>query len=305
MPLKTPCALRVEFRLILPFSYMKIFREVAQLADWRKTCRELSVGFVPTMGALHQGHLSLIERAKSENDLTVCSIFVNPTQFNNADDLKHYPRMPERDLDMLRAAGCDAVFMPDEAVMYPVPPQMRLNFGFLEEVMEGAHRPGHFNGVGLVVSKLFHMVQPDRAYFGQKDLQQFLIIKRLVTDLSFPVQLVCCPVVREADGLAMSSRNMRLSPKARQQAPALYRTLEEAKKRILNGENPQKVCTELAQKLNESGWFHVEYLSFVDAENLGEVRLPKNGEIYALCIAAFLDGVRLIDNVVFPYNPND
>jgi pantoate--beta-alanine ligase len=278
---------------------MKLFRHAAELMQWRRENRLLSVGFVPTMGALHNGHISLIEKAKSENPLVVCSIFVNPTQFNNADDLKHYPRTPERDLDMLRAAGCDAVFMPDEAVMYPVSPQMRLNFGNLEEVMEGAHRPGHFNGVGLVVSKLFHMVQPDRAYFGQKDLQQFLIIKRLVADLSFPVQLVCCPVVREPDGLAMSSRNVRLSAEARLQAPALYRALTEAQQRIIQGENPQPVCSEITQRLNETGIFSVEYLTLADTETLANVQSPQAGKEYALCIAAFLDGVRLIDNVVF------
>lgn len=278
---------------------MKLFRHAAELMQWRRENRLLSVGFVPTMGALHNGHISLIKKAKSENPLVVCSIFVNPTQFNNADDLKRYPRTPEQDLAMLAAAGCDAVFMPDEAEMYPAPPQMRLNFGNLEEVMEGAHRPGHFNGVGLVVSKLFHMVQPDRAYFGQKDLQQFLIIKRLVADLSFPVQLVCCPVVREADGLAMSSRNVRLSADARLQAPALYRALTEAQQRIAQGENPQTVCSEITRRLNETGIFSVEYLTLADTETLASVQSPQAGMEYALCIAAFLDGVRLIDNVVF------
>ncbi|WP_250631057.1 pantoate--beta-alanine ligase [Rhodoflexus caldus] len=278
---------------------MKLFRHAADLIEWRRENRLLSVGFVPTMGALHNGHISLIEKAKSENPLVVCSIFVNPTQFNNADDLKRYPRTPEQDLAMLAAAGCDVVFMPDEAEIYPAAPQMQLNFGNLEEVMEGSHRPGHFNGVGLVVSKLFHMVQPDRAYFGQKDLQQFLIIKRLVADLSFPVQLVCCPVVREADGLAMSSRNVRLSAEARLQAPALYRALTEAQQRITQGENPQMVCSEITRRLNETGIFSVEYLTLADTETLASVQSPQAGMEYALCIAAFLDGVRLIDNVVF------
>ncbi|WP_448519733.1 pantoate--beta-alanine ligase [Rhodoflexus sp.] len=278
---------------------MKIFRQAAELTQWRNANRHLSVGFVPTMGALHRGHISLIEQAKAENPLVICSIFVNPTQFNNANDLKHYPRTLEQDIAMLTAAGCDAVFLPDEAEMYPTRPQMQLNFGNLEQVMEGAHRPGHFNGVGLVVSKLFHMVQPDRAYFGQKDLQQFLIIKRLVNDLSFPVQLVCCPVIREEDGLAMSSRNMRLSTEARQYAPTLFRALVAAKERILQEESPDEVCAEIVQKLNETGVFSVEYLTLADTESLVTVRQPQKGKEYALCIAAFLDGVRLIDNVVF------
>lgn len=278
---------------------MQILRHAAELTQWRDANRQRSVGFVPTMGALHNGHISLIEQAKSENLLVICSIFVNPTQFNNADDLKRYPRTPDQDLAMLAAAGCDAVFIPNEAEIYSSRPQMRLHFGNLEEVMEGAHRPGHFNGVGLVVSKLFHMVQPDRAYFGQKDLQQFLIIKRLVTDLSFPVMLVCCPIIREVDGLAMSSRNVRLSAEARLQAPALYRSLVEAQERISRGENPQVVCGEITQHLNETGVFSVEYLALADTESLATVSTPQQGSEYALCIAAFLDGVRLIDNLVF------
>lgn len=281
------------------FSYMQIFRQAAELIQWRNANRQRLVGFVPTMGALHNGHISLIEKAKSENLLVVCSIFVNPTQFNNADDLKRYPRTPEKDLALLAAAGCDVVFMPDETEMYRSRPQMQLHFGHLEEVMEGAHRPGHFNGVGIIVSKLFHIVQPDYAYFGQKDLQQFLIIKRLVTDLSFPVTLVCCPTIREADGLAMSSRNVRLSAEARLQAPALYRALTEAKERVIKGENPQLVCDEIAQRLNETGVFSVEYLALADTENLTTVSVPEQDKEYALCIAAFLDGVRLIDNLVF------
>jgi pantoate--beta-alanine ligase len=278
---------------------MQVFRHVAELMRWRNANRQLSVGFVPTMGALHNGHISLIKKAKSDNPLVICSIFVNPTQFNDADDLKHYPRSPEQDLIMLETAGCDAVFMPDEAEMYGSRPRLQLHFGDLEKVMEGAHRPGHFNGVGLVVSKLFHMVQPDYAYFGQKDLQQFLIIKQLVTDLSFPVTLVCCPIVREPDGLAMSSRNMRLNPTARKQAPALYRALTEAKERITKGEHPLSVCKEIAKRLNETGHFSVEYLVLANTENLSEVSQPQVGQEYALCIAAFLDNVRLIDNLVF------
>ena len=177
------------------------------------------------MGALHEGHITLIEKAKQENDVVVSSIFVNPAQFNNPDDLARYPRTLEEDCQKLEAAGCDMVFTPPSTKCTPNQPMLRLNFGELETVMEGAFRPGHFNGVGIVVAKLFNIVQADRAYFGQKDLQQVAVIRRLIRDLSFPVELIRCPTVREADGLAMSSRNRNLTPEEREQAPALFQAL--------------------------------------------------------------------------------
>ncbi|MCS6967695.1 MAG: pantoate--beta-alanine ligase [Cytophagales bacterium] len=280
---------------------MKVYHKVSDLRAWRGSVGNLSIGLVPTMGALHAGHLSLVERSKAENQLTVCSIFVNPIQFNDAQDLKNYPRTPEEDLTLLKAAGCEVVFMPDEKEMYPAPVRMRLYFGALEEVMEGAHRPGHFNGVGIVVSKLFNIVEPTRAYFGQKDFQQYLIIKRLVEDLSYPIELVCCPIVRQADGLALSSRNMRLSPQGRKQAPALYQALQEAKQRILQGESPKQVCSHISDKLNSTGWFQVNYLTLADSQTLMEVSHPQPNSEYVLCIAASIEGVRLIDNLLFTF----
>lgn len=257
-----------------------------------------TLGLVPTMGALHAGHISLIERSRQDNDRTICSIFVNPTQFNNPSDLQKYPRTLEADQLLLEKAGCDAVFAPANEVMYPQPPSLRLDFGRLEQVMEGQFRPGHFNGVGLVVSKLFHLIKPDQAYFGQKDLQQFLIIRQLVNDLSFDLQLVRCPIVREPDGLAMSSRNRRLDPEQRQKAPHIYRALTKAKEMLLAGK-PVSAAKMAVQTdfLNQAG-LRLEYFEVVDEESLQSVENIREHAQVALCIAAYLGEVRLIDNLL-------
>ncbi|MFT7247810.1 MAG: pantoate--beta-alanine ligase, partial [Arcticibacterium sp.] len=196
---------------------MKIFHTISETKDFIKAKRkeDLSIGFVATMGALHEGHVSLVNKARQDNDIVLCSIFVNPTQFDNQEDLKKYPRTLETDTALLKKADCDIIFAPSSDEMYNAVPKLKLDFGNLEHVMEGEFRPGHFNGVATVVSKLFHIVNPDRAYFGLKDLQQVAILNRLVKDLSFDLELISCPIIRERDGLAMSSRNTRLSPKAR------------------------------------------------------------------------------------------
>ncbi|MEZ0611014.1 pantoate--beta-alanine ligase [Fibrella sp. WM1] len=258
-----------------------------------------TIGFVPTMGALHPGHLALVERARQECDLVVVSIFVNPTQFNNPEDLAKYPRTLEQDSAQLESVGTDVLFSPSVAEMYPHPATLRLDFGDLETVMEGASRPGHFNGVGLVVSKLFHMVQPDRAYFGQKDLQQVAVIRRLVRDLSFPIELIRCDTVREADGLAMSSRNVRLSPEERTQAPALFEALTLAKSKLLAGETPQEANVVVATYLAARPAFTLDYIEVVNADTLQPVEELQAPGQTALCLAAQLGPVRLIDNVVF------
>ena len=188
----------------------------------------LKVGFVPTMGALHEGHLSLINRAKKDNDIVVSSVFVNPIQFNNPTDLEKYPRTPERDIEKLEQAGCDAVFMPSVDEMYPEKVEEHYDFGDLERVMEGACRPRHFNGVAIVVRKLFEIVTPDRAYFGEKDFQQLAIIKKMVQNLNMNLEIVPCPIIRENDGLAMSSRNVRLNETERAIAPQIFATLNDA-----------------------------------------------------------------------------
>ncbi|WP_373511364.1 pantoate--beta-alanine ligase [Persicitalea sp.] len=258
-----------------------------------------TLGLLPTMGALHNGHLELMRRAVAENDLTVASIFVNPLQFNNPDDLTKYPRTLDEDCAMLEAAGCDLVFAPSAEDMYAQPPTLKLDFGQLEHVMEGAFRPGHFNGVGIVVARLFHIVQPDRAYFGQKDLQQVAVVRRLVEDLAFPLELVVCPTVREADGLAMSSRNRRLNPQERVLAPLIFRTLSEAKERLLAGQTVADVKQRVREQFARQPEFSLEYFEVADARSLQPVAATLSDGQTALCIAANLGAVRLIDNVLF------
>ena len=256
-----------------------------------------TVGFVPTMGALHEGHLHLIRASVSENDITVCSIFVNPTQFNNAEDFRLYPRIEEQDALMLKAADCDILFMPSAAEMYPATAKVHFNFGELESVMEGAHRPGHFNGVALIVSKLFHIVQPHRAYFGQKDLQQYAIIRQLVTDLNFNLELVRYPIVREEDGLAMSSRNRRLTPEQREIAPQLHHALVLAKNMLPNYSLLQ-IKNAVADYLNDYPEIRLEYFEIVDSVSLQPINELEGPQEVALCLAAFLGEIRLIDNIV-------
>jgi len=267
------------------------------LAAYRR--QDQTVGFVPTMGALHEGHLSLLRIARAQNDRTVCSIFVNPTQFNNPDDLARYPRTLEADLAMLEAEGCDLVFAPAVAEMYLDQPQLRLHFGELELVMEGAFRPGHFNGVGLIVAKLFNQVQPDRAYFGQKDLQQVAVVKRLIRDLSFPLELVRCPTLREADGLALSSRNRLLTPEERAQAPALHEALRLAEQLLLEEQPVEAAKAAVHQFLATRPAFQLEYIEIANADTLQPVPQVQAPGMTAICIAAGLGKVRLIDNLVF------
>ncbi len=212
---------------------MQIFKTRATLADRveEHKGRGRVVGMVPTMGALHEGHLSLVRLAKSRCDIVVVSIFVNPTQFNDPEDLKRYPRTPEADAKLLEAEGCDILFLPTVEEIYPEPDTRVFDFGYIGEVMEGAKRPGHFNGVAQVVSRLFTIVKPDVAFFGRKDFQQIAIVKSMVKQLHFNIEIVSCPIVREEDGLAMSSRNALLDPAGRAAAPQIYRTLQMAVER--------------------------------------------------------------------------
>ena len=269
-----------------------------------ETCRHLdgfrksdkTLGFVPTMGALHQGHIELIRRSCRENDMTACTIFVNPIQFNNPEDLAKYPRTIETDLEMLREAGCDLVFVPTVEEMYPGPVTEKYDFGPLEKVMEGAHRPGHFNGVAIVVKKLLDIIQPNRAYFGEKDFQQLRIIQSLVKIKAMPVEIVPCPIVREADGLAMSSRNRRLSEAERANAPEIYQTLLMAAKlvRVRTVDEVKNIC---AENLTKKG-FVVDYFEIADIETLQPVDDWNDSPGVIACVAAFLGSVRLIDNMI-------
>ncbi|WP_345166687.1 pantoate--beta-alanine ligase [Nibribacter koreensis] len=276
--------------------------QLSALSDIRQHCEQvrcqgLRIGFVPTMGALHEGHLSLLKAAKAQNDVVVCSVFVNPTQFNNAEDYKLYPRLLEQDAQLLAQVGCDVLFAPVATEMYKQTGKLTFDFGSLENVMEGAHRPGHFNGVATVVSKLFHLVRPHQAFFGQKDLQQFAIVQQLVQDLSFDLELVCYPIIREEDGLAMSSRNRRLTPEQRQMAPKLYEALQLLERQLA------QVCIEEAKQaaidfLAAYPQIKLEYLEVIDANTLQPISSVQEVEKVAVCLAAFLGEVRLIDNLL-------
>lgn len=257
-----------------------------------------SIGLVPTMGALHEGHLSLVNRCRRENDVVVVSVFVNPTQFNNKEDLRTYPRTEEADKALLAEAGCDIVFMPTVEEVYPEPDTRVFNLGPVAEVMEGAMRPGHFNGVAQIVSKLFMMVKPDRAYFGEKDFQQIAVIKQMVKSEGFKLQIVPCPIVREAYGLAKSSRNVRLSPEARQTAPNIYRTLREsidyAKSHTVA--ETQKFVTDT---INSYPDMEVEYYQIVDGITLMPVNDWNETNYIVGCVTVYCGGVRLIDNIAY------
>lgn len=278
---------------------MQIFNSISSLQNFLKSQRllGLSVGFVPTMGALHTGHLSLIETSRKQNDLTVCSIFVNPTQFNNAHDLSVYPRTLEADCQMLESVECDVVFAPTAEEMYPQLPQIKFDFGDLERVMEGQFRPGHFNGVGIVISKLFNIIQPNDAYFGQKDLQQCAIVHRLVKDLSFSLTLNICPTQRETDGLAMSSRNRNLSPQQRADAPHIQKALQKAVDLLKENKSSVEVKTFISEYFEAVSSFELEYFEISDVETLQPINELQTGKT-ALCIAAFMGKTRLIDNIV-------
>ena len=257
-----------------------------------------TVGLVPTMGALHAGHKSLVDRARKENDIVVVSVFVNPTQFNNKQDLATYPRTEERDCALLEAAGCDVVFMPAVEEVYPEPDNRQFDLGAVAEVMEGAHRPGHFNGVAQIVSKLFGFVEPDRAYFGEKDFQQIAVIRKMVQLEGFKLQIVACPIKREDDGLALSSRNVRLTAEQRQLAPNIYRVLKES----CNFAKSHTVAeTEkfVVDSLNALPQMEVEYYSIVDALTMQPVSDWADADSSTGWITVYCGEVRLIDNIAY------
>ena len=283
------------------FKQMVLFHTIKDIQNYLKSSENIgkSIGFVPTMGALHAGHLSLIQRSKQENDLTVCSIFVNPTQFNNPEDLIKYPRTLEADSQLLEQEQCDIVFAPSAEEMYPNMQEMSMNFGNLEQVMEGKFRPGHFNGVGIVVSKLFNIIKPTKSYFGLKDLQQVAVISRMVKDLSYDLDLVVCPTFRENDGLAMSSRNVRLSPAARTIAPKIYDSLLLAKDSLTKNSQVIDTKNKIEKFYGNYPEFTLEYFEICNFETLEPITIIDKNTKTAICVAAFLDGVRLIDNIVF------
>lgn len=277
---------------------MKIFTTKSELTQYLKTLREngSSIGFVPTMGALHEGHISLIRLAQQDADVVVCSIFVNPTQFNDPKDLALYPRPISKDMEKLENAACDVLFMPEVEEMYAENEKWHIDLEGLDEVLEGKQRPGHYQGVTQIVNKLFDCVAPNKAYFGQKDFQQFLVIRKMVEKLNLPVQLVMCPIIREEDGLAMSSRNIRLSAQERKNALALNRVLHwmEANFDKLELKDLKEQATD---QLKSSPGIELEYLEICDTHNLHSSTNKSTGPLVAL-VAARLGETRLIDNII-------
>lgn len=279
---------------------METIQSSQQIRDSCRAFRKAgkSIGLVPTMGALHEGHLSLVSICKGQNDLTVVSIFVNPTQFNDPNDLKNYPRMPEKDIVMLQQVGCDVAFVPDTKEVYPEPDTRIFNFDGLDKTMEGKHRPGHFNGVAQVVSRLFQIVEPRRAYFGLKDFQQQVILKKMVRDLSLPVEVIACPIIREADGLAMSSRNLLLTPEQRKHAALIPQTLFLANEMSAT-HTPDDIRQFVARRINQDNLLLTEYFEIAHDSTLQPVRSWSEPGGKIGCIAVRVGNVRLIDNVIF------
>lgn len=279
---------------------MKVIRTIVELRDvldvYRKDGKK--IGLVPTMGALHAGHASLVERSVAQNDVTVVSIFVNPTQFNDKNDLMNYPRNLDADCALLEGVGAQIAFAPEVAEMYPEPDTRVFSFAPLDEVMEGPFRPGHFNGVAQIVSKLFYAVEPHRAYFGEKDFQQLAIIREMVRQLGLRLEIIGCPIVREADGLAMSSRNMLLMPEERTRALKISRTLfaslEYAKENTL-----QQTKAFVEEAINATEGFKLEYYQIVDGRTLQPVGQWDDSDYIVGCIALFCGKIRLIDNIKY------
>ena len=279
---------------------MKVVNTIIELKRVLDACREkgMSIGFVPTMGALHNGHASLVERSVSENDITVVSVFVNPTQFNDKNDLKNYPRTLDADCALLERVGAAVVFAPTVEEMYPTEDTRQFSFEPLDTVMEGACRPGHFNGVAQIVSKLFYAVEPHKAYFGEKDFQQLAIIREMVRRLAFDIEIVGCPIVREEDGLAMSSRNTLLSDDERERAltisSALFASADFAKVNTLAA---TKAFVE--DMIDDTEGLELEYFQIVDGNTLQQIEEWGDSDYVVGCIALFCGNVRLIDNIKY------
>ncbi len=255
-----------------------------------------TIGFVATMGALHEGHAALVKKCTEDNDVCVVSLFVNPTQFNNKEDLQHYPRTPEDDSRLLESIGADILFAPSEGEMYPVPDNRVFDFGLLDKVMEGRFRPGHFNGVAQIVSKLFTIIRPDNAYFGEKDFQQLAIVREMVKQLQLPVTIVAVPIVREPDGLAMSSRNARLTEQEKKNAAQIYRVLRESSQ-MTDTFTPARLTDWVIAQINSVPGLSVEYFEIVDGDSLQLISSWSDTGHIVGCIAVYCGSVRLIDNI--------
>jgi pantoate--beta-alanine ligase len=277
---------------------MLIFKEIAQLKAFllHKKSEGKTIGFVPTMGALHPGHVSLIAFSKKQCDITVCSIFVNPTQFNDKKDLERYPRMPEKDAKLLKKADCDALFIPSVEEIYPEPVKETFDFGYLNTTLEGKFRPGHFNGVAQVVKRFFTIVEPDKAFFGSKDYQQVMIIKALVKLMHSPIEIVPCPILREPDGLAMSSRNALLNAEERATASLLPKIMQEAHNLVkISGIEAAKRFVQ--EQTAANALMRLDYYEVCEADTLKIVEALEKNKAYVSVIAMFVGRIRLIDNL--------
>lgn len=279
---------------------MRIFKTKKELQDYLETARfnQQKIALIPTMGALHAGHISLLNYAKPLSDITVCSIFVNPTQFNDPKDLEKYPRPIEQDIALLEAANCTILFLPTVEEMYPDQDEKwHINLQGLDEIWEGKMRPGHFQGVTQVVYKLFNSVQPDIACFGQKDFQQVMVIEQMIKEKALPITIALCPIIRDDNGLALSSRNMRLSEQGKQQALALFRTLQFIKNNVQKIDLPElkKMAT---NQLETSDGIALEYLAICETTTLQEATVIENNKQYVALVTARVEDVRLIDNMI-------
>ena len=285
---------------------MEIFKQIAPLKAFLRDFKRAgkSVGLVPTMGALHAGHVSLFRTARAENQVTAGSIFVNPIQFTNQNDLLKYPRTLEKDTELLQTVGCDVLFVPDNQEMYPERTTISIDFGGLDKVMEGEFRPGHFSGVALVVSKLFNIVQPDQAYFGQKDWQQFAIIRKLTEELNFNINLHSVATLREADGLALSSRNLRLTPEERKKANIFYKALLEARNALNEGTSLTRVKNRVREMVEANPGVILEYFELADSKNLNLLENVEQSRQPIMCIAGYIGEIRLIDNMFLHHEVN-
>lgn len=280
---------------------MKVVTTINELKSAVSEARKSNckIGLVPTMGALHEGHLSLVNKSCEECNYVVISIFVNPTQFNNPEDLRTYPRTLEADKALLEnSTKANLIFAPTAEEVYPEPDTRVFEFGSLAEVMEGKFRPGHFNGVAQIVSKLFMFVEPDKAYFGEKDFQQLAIIRKMTADLNMPVEIVPCPIVREEDGLAKSSRNTLLTPEARAAAPQIYAALK-GSRQIRADRSPREVIQWVIGQLNSTEGLEVEYYEIVDGRTLQPVQTWDETDYIVGCITVYAGKVRLIDNITY------
>ena len=276
---------------------VKTVRELQAIVEEQRKAGA-RIGFVPTMGALHQGHLSLIHQASFQCQFIVVSIFVNPTQFNNALDLERYPRTLDKDAALLESTACQLIFAPSVEEVYPEADTRVFDFGRLDKVMEGLHRPGHFNGVAQVVSRLFDMIKPDAAFFGMKDFQQLAIIVEMVKQLQLPVEIVPCPIIREADGLAMSSRNMLLNDEQRKNVPLIAQTLMDSCN-FAGHRAVEEVRNYVINHVNKTPGLTVEYFDIVDGTTLQSIDNWDESSYIVGCIAVFVDKIRLIDNIIY------